>query len=95
MNGTKILIVDDEPLITKTVQAYLKRRLRGAGAADGASALKMAMPSSQPGGARHHAARMDGLEVLRRLRQESEVYVLMLTARADETTRSWASLWAR
>ena len=27
---------------------------------------------------------MDGLEVLRRLRQESDVYVLMLTAKADE-----------
>lgn len=27
---------------------------------------------------------LDGIEVLRRLRQESDVYVLMLTARADE-----------
>jgi two-component system alkaline phosphatase synthesis response regulator PhoP len=30
---------------------------------------------------------LDGLEILRQLRQESNVYVLMLTARADETDK--------
>lgn len=89
MNGTKILIVDDEPLITKTVQAYLEKEgFEVQAAADGTSALKMAhafhpnlvvLDIMLPG--------MDGLEVLRRLRQESEVYVLMLTARADETDK--------
>jgi len=30
---------------------------------------------------------LDGIEVLRRLRQESDVYVLMLTAKAEETDK--------
>lgn len=89
MNGTKILIVDDEPLIAKTVRAYLEQEGFAVQAvADGPAALKMAhafhpnlvvLDIMLPG--------MDGLEVLRRLRQESEVYVLMLTARADETDK--------
>jgi two-component system alkaline phosphatase synthesis response regulator PhoP len=81
-----ILVVDDEPTILNTVQAYLEREGYIVHTAlDGPSALKAArafrpdlivldimLPS------------MDGLEVLRRLRQESDVYVLMLTAKADE-----------
>jgi two-component system alkaline phosphatase synthesis response regulator PhoP len=84
-----ILVVDDEPTILNTVEAYLE----GEGytvhtALDGPSALKAArafrphlvvLDIMLPG--------IDGLEVLRRLRQESDVYVLMLTARADETDR--------
>jgi two-component system alkaline phosphatase synthesis response regulator PhoP len=89
MNKTRILIVDDEPLITKTLQAYLEQEGFSVDvAADGDSALKLARTGHPrlvvldimlPG--------MDGLEVLRRLRQESDVYVLMLTARADETDK--------
>ena len=89
MNETKILIVDDEPLILKTVQAYLEEEgFAVQPAADGPSALRLAhsfhpdlvvLDVMLPG--------MDGWEVLRRLRQESEVYVLMLTARSDETDK--------
>ncbi len=85
----QILVVDDEPTILSTVRAYLE----GEGftvrtARDGPAALKAArifrpdlvvLDIMLPG--------MDGLEVLRRLRQESDVYVLMLTARADETDK--------
>jgi two-component system alkaline phosphatase synthesis response regulator PhoP len=85
----KILVVDDEPTILNTVRAYLE----GEGytvrtALDGPTALKTArafrpdlivLDIMLPG--------IDGLEVLRRLRQESAVYVLMLTARADETDK--------
>jgi len=81
-----ILIVDDEQSIVKTVQAYLEEQgyiVQTAG--DGPAALKAArafrpdlvvLDIMLPG--------LDGIEVLRRLRQESDVYVLMLTARADE-----------
>jgi two-component system alkaline phosphatase synthesis response regulator PhoP len=86
MSEAKILIVDDEASIVNSVRAYLEREGYAVyTAADGPAALKAARAFSPdlvildvmlPG--------MDGLEVLRRLRQDSDVYVLMLTARADE-----------
>ncbi len=86
MSNTKILVVDDEPGILNTVQAYLMREgYEVHTASDGPSALHAARALAPdlvildimlPG--------MDGLEVLRRLRQDSEVYVLMLTAKTDE-----------
>jgi two-component system alkaline phosphatase synthesis response regulator PhoP len=89
MRQAKILVVDDEPNIVHTVQAYLEREgYTVHTAADGPAALKAArafqpdlivLDIMLPG--------MDGLEVLRRLRQESDVYVLMLTAKADETDK--------
>jgi two-component system alkaline phosphatase synthesis response regulator PhoP len=89
MSETKILVVDDEPGIVSNVRAYLEREGYAVQtAADGATALRLAhsfapdlvvLDIMLPG--------IDGLEVLRRLRQESEVYVLFLTARADETDK--------
>ncbi len=86
---TKVLVVDDEPNIVNTVQAYLEKEgYTVYTALDGPSALKAAhafrpalvvLDIMLPG--------MDGLEVLRRLRQESDVYVLMLTAKAEETDK--------
>ncbi len=88
-NPYTILVVDDEPTILSTVQAYLEREgYTVHTAADGPSALKAArafrpelivLDIMLPG--------MDGLEVLRRLRQESDVYVLMLTAKSEETDK--------
>jgi two-component system alkaline phosphatase synthesis response regulator PhoP len=89
MNETRILVVDDEPLITRTVQAYLEQEgFAVQTVADGPAALKMAksfqpnlvvLDIMLPG--------MDGLDVLSQLRRDSDVYVLMLTARADETDK--------
>ncbi len=89
VQDAKILIVDDEPNIVDTVQAYLEKEgYTVYTALDGPSALKAArafrpdlvvLDIMLPG--------MDGLEVLRRLRQESEVYVLMLTAKTEETDK--------
>lgn len=88
-SSRKILVVDDEPTIVSTVQAYLEREgYIVYTAMDGPAALKAAhafrpglvvLDIMLPG--------MDGIEVLRRLRQGSDVYVLMLTARADETDK--------
>src|ERR671938_1213711 len=86
---TTILLVEDEPDLANLVE----RELRAAGyevraAPDGPSALDLFAQQTPdlvvldwmlPG--------LDGLEVLRRLRQSSPVPVLMLTARAEEVDR--------
>ncbi len=89
MAAPTVLVVDDEPTVVKTVRAYLEHEGYTVHAAeDGPSALKAAaayrpdlvvLDIMLPG--------MDGLEVLQRLRQGSDLYVLMLTAKADETDR--------
>jgi two-component system, OmpR family, alkaline phosphatase synthesis response regulator PhoP len=86
---TKILIVDDEPSITKLVVAYLKPEgYEVLTAADGPAGLKAALTFKPdlvildlmlPG--------MDGIELLSRLRRESDVYVILLTAKTEETDK--------
>jgi two-component system alkaline phosphatase synthesis response regulator PhoP len=86
---TKILVIDDEPSIINLVSAYLKPEgYEVYTAADGNAGLKAAQAFKPdliildlmlPG--------MDGIELLSRLRRESDVYVIMLTARTDETDK--------
>ncbi len=86
---TKILVIDDEPSIINLVTAYLKPEgYEVYTAADGTAGLKSArafkpdliiLDLMLPG--------MDGIELLSILRRESDVYVIMLTARADETDK--------
>ena len=86
---TKILIIDDEPSITNLVNAYLKPEgYEVFTAAYGNPGLKAArafkpdliiLDLMLPG--------IDGIELLSRLRRESDVYVIMLTARTDETDK--------
>jgi two-component system alkaline phosphatase synthesis response regulator PhoP len=86
---TKILVIDDEPAITNLVSAYLRTEgYEVYTAADGNAGLKAArafkpdliiLDLMLPG--------IDGIELLSRLRRESEVYVIMLTARTEETDK--------
>ncbi|NWG05649.1 MAG: response regulator transcription factor [Chloroflexi bacterium] len=86
---TKILVIDDEPSIINLVSAYLKPEgYEVYTAADGNAGLKAArafkpdliiLDLMLPG--------IDGIELLTRLRRESDVYVIMLTARTDETDK--------
>ena len=86
---TKILVVDDEPSVTNLVSAYLRAEgYEVFAAADGNAGLKAArtfkpdliiLDLMLPG--------IDGLELLSRLRRETEVYVIMLTARTEETDK--------
>lgn len=88
MNGT-ILVVDDEAKIVKQARDYLERGgFRVFTAADGPTALAAArndrpdlivLDLNLPG--------MDGLDVCRALRRQSDVPIIMLTARVDETDR--------
>jgi len=85
----KILVVDDEPALRETVSYNLERQGYAVLAAgDGREAIALARQEHPdliildlmlPG--------MDGLEVCRVLRQESNVPILMLTARAEEVDR--------
>ncbi len=86
MISQRILIVDDEPQLQKTIRAYLEREGYAVeSAADGHAALEAAaafrpdlviLDVMLPG--------LGGFMVLETLRRQSDVYVLMLTARADE-----------
>lgn len=85
----KILVVDDEPSIVNLVSSYLKAEgYQVYTAADGPSGLKAAraykpdlvvLDIMLPG--------MDGIQLLTHLRRESNVYVIMLTARTEETDK--------
>ena len=86
---TKSLVIDDEPSIINLVSAYLKPEgYEVYTASDGNAGLKSArafkpdliiLDLMLPG--------MDGIELLSILRRESDVYVIMLTARTDETDK--------
>ena len=88
MNET-ILVIDDEPKIVKLARDYLEKGgFRVVTAEDGVTALAQArhqhpdlvvLDLNLPG--------VDGLDVCRALRRESDVPIIMLTARVDETDR--------
>jgi two-component system, OmpR family, alkaline phosphatase synthesis response regulator PhoP len=85
----KILVVDDEAKIVKVLKAYLEKSgFQVVTAADGKAALAifqrekpnfMILDLNLPG--------MDGLDVCRAVRHESNIPILMLTARVEETDK--------
>ncbi len=89
MNGTNILVIEDEPSIAEVVNLYLRR----AGftvqvVADGMSALSalefelpdlVVLDLMLPG--------VDGLSITRWLRDRSDVPIIMVTARREESDR--------
>src|SRR5688500_3722337 len=92
MAAQRVLVVDDEPGIRKVLRAYLEREgFLVDEAVDGRSAIirfaagggespdLVLLDIGLPG--------VDGLEVLRQLRSSSDVYVLLVTARAEEVDR--------
>jgi two-component system, OmpR family, alkaline phosphatase synthesis response regulator PhoP len=89
MAKPKILVIDDEPSILNLVSAYLRPE-----------GYEVFTASDGPAGL--HAARaykpdlivlfimlprMGGVELLTRLRRESDVYVILLTAKTEETDK--------
>jgi two-component system, OmpR family, alkaline phosphatase synthesis response regulator PhoP len=89
MSGETILVVDDETKIVRTVRSYLEGAgFRVVAAEDGQLALtqfrheKPALVILDLG-----LPVIDGLDVARTLRRESDVPIIMLTARVDEADR--------
>lgn len=89
MSTPKILIIDDEQSIINLVSAYLRPEgYEVHTASDGPAGLKAArrlkpdlivLDIMLPG--------LDGIELLTQLRRESDVYVIMLTAKTEETDK--------
>jgi len=85
----KILVIDDEPKIVEICRDYLKAGgyevVSAADGPNGLSAIRREKPDlivldlMLPG--------MDGLDLCRQLRRESNVPVIMLTARVDEADK--------
>ena len=83
------LVVDDEPPLVRLVSAYLEREgFAVSTAADGEEAIRLAherrpdvvvLDLMLPG--------IDGIEVCRRIRTFSDAYIVMLSARAEETDK--------
>jgi len=89
MTAAKILIIDDETSIHTVLSAYLKAEgYEFQSAYDGPAGLATArsfkpdiivLDVMLPG--------IDGIELLANLRRESNIYVIMLTARSEETDK--------
>ena len=89
MAAVRVLVVEDDETILDLVRSYLtKEGFQVETARDGSIGLAKArafrpdvvvLDIMLPG--------LDGIEVLRQLRQESSVYVLLLTAKAEETDK--------
>lgn len=85
----QILVVDDEPQIVKVLQAYLEKAgYRVISAGDGSNALA-AFRQHRPDFVilDLNLPVIDGLDVCRTIRRESNVPILMLTARVEEADR--------
>jgi DNA-binding response OmpR family regulator len=84
-----ILVVDDEPKIIQLVRDYLERAgFRVLTAPNGKTALALAR-SEKPDMVILDLGlpEMDGLDVTRTLRKDSNIPILMLTARSEETDK--------
>src|SRR3954471_8313342 len=85
----QILVVDDEPKIAEICRDYLQRAgFMVAIAGNGADALTLAR-AKQPdlGVLDLGLPRLDGLDVTRALRKRSNVPIIMLTARVEESDK--------
>jgi DNA-binding response OmpR family regulator len=85
----KILVVDDELEIVKVVRAYLEQSgFRVITASDGQQALAV-FRHEQPDliVLDLNLPQLDGLDVCRAIRRDSNVPIIMLTARVEETDR--------
>jgi DNA-binding response OmpR family regulator len=89
MDSPRILVVDDEPVVTEVVERYLAREgYTVRTEADGEAALR-AYSEMRP-----HLVILDlmlpklgGIDVCRQIREGSQTPVIMLTARGDEMDR--------
>jgi DNA-binding response OmpR family regulator len=89
VSATRVLVVDDEPMVRDVLARYLEKEGYEVDVAeDGEQALD-ALATQVPDLVLLDLMlpRVDGLEVLRRMRERTPTAVIMLTARGEETDR--------
>src|SRR5258708_923250 len=88
-NAARILVIEDEPKIARWLVSFLEQaNFSVVTATDGSTGLRLA-ESERPDVVLLDLMLpdMDGLDVCRVIRQRSDVLILMLTARIDDTDR--------
>jgi DNA-binding response OmpR family regulator len=89
VNTTRVLVVDDEPMVREVLERYLEKEGFAVDtAADGREALE-AFAAERPNLILLDLMlpHIDGLEVFRRIRERAPTPVIMLTAKGEETDR--------
>ena len=89
MNAARVLVVDDEPMVRDVLSRYLQKEGFDVEVAEDGEQALAAFASSSPDLVLLDLMlpRIDGLEVFRRMREQSSTAVIMLTAKGEETDR--------
>jgi DNA-binding response OmpR family regulator len=89
MGGTRVLVVDDEPMVREVLARYLERDGFSVETAEDGEQALAACDAAPPDIVLLDLMlpRIDGLEVFRRIRRRSSTAVIMLTAKGEETDR--------
>jgi DNA-binding response OmpR family regulator len=92
VNGTRVLVVDDEPIVREVLSRYLAREGFDVEAAEDGERALSAVERARPDVVILDLMlpRVDGLEVFRRMREAAPApfpAVIMLTAKGEETDR--------
>ena len=88
-NGATILVIEDDPAVSQLVQLYMVHDgFQVLEAKDGETGLRMAIERSPSLILLDlNLPKMDGIEICRRVREVSDVPIIMVTARNDEDDR--------
>jgi DNA-binding response OmpR family regulator len=89
MNATRVLVVDDEPMVREVLSRYLEKEGFAVDLAEDGEQALVAYARERPDLVVLDLMlpRVDGLEVFRRIREQAPTAVIMLTARGAETDR--------
>jgi DNA-binding response OmpR family regulator len=89
MSATRVLVVDDEPMVREVLARYLEKEGYAVEIAEDGERALLAYAKEQPDLVLLDLMlpRVDGLEVFRRMREQAPTAVIMLTARGEETDR--------
>jgi len=88
-DSARVLVVDDEPMVRDVLARYLEKEGFAVQTAEDGEQALAAFDASPPDLVLLDLMlpRVDGLEVLRRMRERAHSAVIMLTARGEETDR--------